>query len=172
MLCLARPCGAWVVFDGKRLEQAVPLGQRAKNSSDVLTAAETMRLFLSDGFPGAFRWSARSSLRYAISPDFCAAMRGTMVEEDNWLRDAWPIKPSIRWATCDRLHQIVRQAFDTWQENNPALHLVGGGEGGTWVVALVGRTRPVRSGPGTRWRTEWRESCSLLECELSAYRTT
>jgi hypothetical protein len=124
VLGLARPCGAWVVFDGKRLEQAVPLGQRAKNSSDVLTAAETMRLVLSDGFPGAFRWSARSSLRYAISPDFCAAMRGTMVEEDNWLRDTWPIKPSIRWATCDRLHQIVRQAFDTWQENNPALHLV------------------------------------------------
>ena len=38
-------------------------------------AGETMELVLSDGFPGAFRWSARPALRYAISPDFCAAMR-------------------------------------------------------------------------------------------------
>jgi len=37
---LARPGGAWVVFDGKRLEQAVPRGQRAENSSAVLTAGE------------------------------------------------------------------------------------------------------------------------------------
>ena len=40
LLGLARPGGAWVVFDGKRLEQGVPRGQRAKNNSDVLTAGE------------------------------------------------------------------------------------------------------------------------------------
>ena len=38
LLVLARPGGAWVVFDGKRLEQGVPRGQHAKNTSDILTA--------------------------------------------------------------------------------------------------------------------------------------
>ena len=124
LLTLARPGIAWVPFDGKRLDQAVPRGQAAKNSSNILSAAETVRLVLADGFPGAFKWSARPALRYAISPDFCDAMKGTMIEEDGWLVDSWPFAPPIKWTTCERLHQIVRQAFATWQDNNPSLHLV------------------------------------------------
>lgn len=126
VLAAARPCAAWVVFDGKRLEQVVPSGQLAKNSSDVLTTGETIRLSLSDGFPGMFRWSAKPALRYAVSPDFCDAMKGTMIEEDGWLLDMFPesLHPPIKWTTCDRLRQIVRQAFDSWQENNPSLHFV------------------------------------------------
>ena len=27
--------------------------------------------------------------------------RGTMVEEDDWLRGAWPIVPPVRWTTCE-----------------------------------------------------------------------
>ena len=124
LLTLARPGSAWVLFDGKRLEQAVPRGQAAKNGSDILSPAETVRLVLDDNFPGAFRWSARPAIRYAISPDFCDAMKGTMVEEDKWLVNVWPFSPPIQWTSCDRLHQIVRQAFETWQENNPALHFI------------------------------------------------
>ena len=124
LLTLARPGIAWVLFDGKRLDQAVPKGQVAKNGSNILSPAETVRLVLGDGFPGAFKWSARPALRYAISPDFCDAMTGTMIEEDGWLVDSWPFAPPIKWTSCDRLHQIVRQAFETWQENNPSLHLV------------------------------------------------
>ena len=73
MLCLARPCGAWVVFDGKRLEQAVPLGQRAKNSSDVLTAAETMRLFLSEQAEGGITYlnkaKSKSKGKAPVAPE-------------------------------------------------------------------------------------------------------
>ena len=98
LLTLARPGSAWVLFDGKRLEQAVPRGQAAKNGSDILSPAETVRLVLDDNFPGAFRWSARPAIRYAISPDFCDAMKGTMIEEDGWLRrlsDALPLRRAI-----------------------------------------------------------------------------
>ena len=168
----ARPCGAWVVFDGARLDEAVPGGQFAKNTSNVLSTYETMRLINTDGFPAAFRWSAQPALRYAISPDFCKSMSGHIIEEDGWIKDMWcagvrtpppeplphshtrrrgrrpsqrrsaslslrprrahlhrrrrrrPIMPPINWTSCDRLHQIVRQSFDAWAENNPALHFV------------------------------------------------
>ena len=73
-----------------------PAQDRAPPRTSVPLAGETIELMLSDGFPGAFRWGARPALRYAISPDFCSAMKGTMVEEDGWLRDAWPIVPPVR----------------------------------------------------------------------------
>ena len=105
-LALAARCEAWVVFDAARLEKAVPDGQLAKNTSDVLTTGETMRLILSDGFPGSFRWSAQPAIRYAIAPDFCEAMKGTMIEEDGWLKDVWwahsPHLPA--WAPCHLTH--------------------------------------------------------------------
>ena len=85
----ARPCGAWVVFDGARLDEAVPGGQFAKNTSNVLSTYETMRLINTDGFPAAFRWSAQPALRYAISPDFCKSMSGHIIEEDGWIKDMW-----------------------------------------------------------------------------------
>ena len=124
LIALAQPGFAWVLFDGKRLDQAVPKAQAAKNATDILSTGETVRLNLDDGFPGAFKWSARPALRYAISPDFCDAMKGSILEEDAWLVDSWPFAPPIKWTSCDRLHQIVRQAFETWQENNPSLHFV------------------------------------------------
>lgn len=85
----ARPCGAWVVFDGARLDEAVPGGQFDKNTSNVLSTYETMRLINTDGFPAAFRWSAQPALRYAISPDFCKSMLGHIIEEDGWIKDMW-----------------------------------------------------------------------------------
>ena len=72
---------------------------------------------------GVYRWMGRRPLlRYAIDPDFCSAMRPTLSETSGWT--SWLPLGEINFTTCDRLENVVHDAFARWQAASPAVQFV------------------------------------------------
>ena len=102
---LAGRAAAWTVW----------AGPTSSGRPDLTNATTAMR--------SAYRFShKRPLLRYAISPDFCAALHPLLIEEKSWT--AWLSSRATNFTTCERIHAIVRDAFDVWSAANPALHFV------------------------------------------------
>ena len=103
-LLVAQPCAGWTVYAGGA--QATP---------DLFNVTAAM--------PSSYRWNYRRPLiRWALSPDFCSAMTRLLVEEQSTtfiLSKRW-----LNFTRCDRLHGIVREAFDMWAAASPALQFV------------------------------------------------
>lgn len=68
-----------------------------------------------------YRWSAGGTgqvrLRYAIEPDLCSAMHPLLWEEN--AIGTWAMSWRSNFSSCDRIHQLIRDAFAVWQEGGP-----------------------------------------------------
>lgn len=78
---------------------------------------------VSTAMASAYRFSHRRPfLRWALAPDFCSALHPLLIEEKSstfFLSPRW-----LNFTKCERIHQIVREGFDTWSAANPNLHFV------------------------------------------------
>ena len=70
-----------------------------------------------------YRWPARRTLlRYAISPDLCAALQPRLIEGASWT--SWIPFAEVNFTRCERLHQSIQDAFATWQRASPTVSFV------------------------------------------------
>ena len=101
----ATPCAAFSVYAG--------------GSTSPLATFDN----ISTAMASSVRWTFRRPLiRWALAPDFCSALQPLLSENT-----ALHFLISEKWqnfTTCERIHGIVRDAFDTWAAVNPALHFV------------------------------------------------
>lgn len=65
------------------------------------------------------RFSARHAVRWAISPDFYALLLPRLGVESGF-----PLGSSAIYASRERVHAVIGQAFDVWQANTPSIHFV------------------------------------------------
>ena len=105
LACALATGHAWTVFAGT--------GENAKPDLFNVTTA----------MASTYRFSHRRPLlRWALAPDFCSALHPLLIEEKSstfFLAPRW-----LNFTSCERIHQIVRDAFDTWSAANPSLHFV------------------------------------------------
>ena len=105
VLALVPPCAhGWVVFAGG--ETATP------DLTNVTTAMmSTYRFSFRPGQP---------IIKWALSPDFCSALHPLLIEEQSttfFLNERWQ-----NFTRCERIHGLLRDAFNVWSSANPALH--------------------------------------------------
>ena len=106
LLLLLRVDGSagWTVFAGG-----------ATASPDLTNVTTAMR--------SSYRFPyKRPLLKWAMAPDFCAAMYPLVIEEKSTtfiMAERWQ-----NFTRCSRIRNIIRQAFDVWAAANPALHFV------------------------------------------------
>lgn len=96
---------------------SVYAGGPTASSPDFTNASSAME--------SSFRWTyKRPLIRWALAPDFCSALQPLLIEPQRGLY--WPYGDDRinNYTTCDRIHAIVRDAFDVWSASNPALHFV------------------------------------------------
>ena len=70
-----------------------------------------------------YRWrNRRPFIRYAIAPDFCESIQPLLhAERSSWT--SWlPINNNF--TSCERIHDLVHAAFQTWQAASPTLSFV------------------------------------------------
>lgn len=62
-----------------------------------------------------YRWvHRRTTLRYAIAPDLCAAIEPLLSERESWTASI-PFFTTLNFTSCDRVHLRVHEAFETWR---------------------------------------------------------
>lgn len=85
----------------------------------ALDAARAFKVNSLGGNITVARYSARPAIRWALAPDFYELLLPRLYTENSF-----PLPIGNYFASPERVHEAIAQAFDVWQANSPSLRFV------------------------------------------------